>query len=97
MINTPVSYDDSENVLYPYPQVEDANGSFIFECKDKQVAQELVKRINMHDDLMRALCGIQQMCIGDISMVYKLESETIGQLISAATGLTARELLEKCK
>ena len=47
--------------------------------------------------LLSCLYDIQQMCIGEIAMGYKLEAETIGQLISAATGLTAPELLEKCK
>lgn len=61
MIKTPVSYDDSENIFYPYPQVEDADGSFIFECKNKDVASEIVKRINMHDELVKSLdemCGV---------------------------------------
>ena len=83
MIKTPVSYDDSEGVLYPYPQVEDANGSFIFECKDKQVAQDIVKRINMHDELVAMLKDIALVDGGSICIRSKLAK--------------ARELLEKCK
>jgi hypothetical protein len=87
MIKTPVSYDDSENVFYPSPQVEDADGSFIFECKDKQVAQEIVKRINMHDDLVKSLQFLTGIVGGNFcqDMVIKRKYKE------------ARELLEKCK
>ena len=91
MIKTPVSYEDRFN------RIGDADGDIILYDVSDNIGYEIAERINMHDDLMRALCDIQQMCIGDIAMGYKLEAETIGQLISAATGLTAPELLEKCK
>ena len=81
MINTPVSYDGDS--LYPYPQVEDANGSFIFECKDKQVAQEIAKRINMHDELV--------LMLKDIALVDG------GSECIKSKRARARELLEKCK
>ena len=91
MIKTPVYYRiDSENMY-------DSKGGFIAHISKLDVATDMKNRINMHNKLMRALCDIQQMCIGDIAMGYKLEAETICQLISAATGLTAPELLEKCK
>ena len=91
MIKTPVYYrSDSENMY-------DRKGTFLAHISKLDVAADMQKRINMHDELMCALCDIQQMCIGEIAMGYKLEAETIGQLISAATGLTALELLEKCK
>ena len=91
MINYPVHYDEELGGIY------DMLCHFICDVSSKTNGNEIVKRINMHDDLMRVLCDIQQMCIGDIDMGYKLEAETIGQLISAATGLTAPELMEKCK
>lgn len=87
MIKTPVSYDDSENVFYPYPQVEDANGSFIFECKDKQVAQEIVKRINMHDDLIKSLLDMVEIVGGNFCQNMEIKRKY----------KEARELLEKCK
>lgn len=88
MIKTPVTRHDVFTSSFV-----DKFGSFL----DDKSLEEAAKRINMHNKLMRALCEIQQMCIGDIAMGYKLEAETIGQLISAATGLTAPELMEKCK
>lgn len=95
MVKTPLTYDDRHGVVY------DASGERIFETNmlltSGDDVNDLVKRINMHDELMRTLCDIQQMCIGDIAMGYKLEAETIGPMISAATGLTAPELVERCK
>jgi len=91
MIKTPVSYEDL------FSNIWDADGDIILYDVPDNIGCEIEKRINMHDELMRVLCDIQQMCIGDIAMGYKLEAETIGQLISAATGLTAPELMEKCK
>lgn len=91
MINTPVHYrDDSENMY-------DSKGGFIEHTPNHYLSADMQKRINMHNKLMCALCDIQQMCIGYITIGYILEAETIGQLISAATGLTAPELLENCK
>lgn len=84
MIKTPVSYDDSENVFYPYHQIEDANGSFIFECKDKSVAQEIVKRINMHDELVELLKESKYA----ISETYGIDSMFVGRVNNA---------LERCK
>ena len=86
MIKTPVSYDDSENVFYTYPQVEDANGSFIFECKDKQVAQDIVKRINMHNELVAAV----EMLIP--SFIHESYTEDDEKKI-----VYLYELLERCK
>ena len=91
MISYPVHYDEELGGIY------DKSCHFICDVSSKTNGNEIVKRINMHDELMRVLCDIQQMCIGDIAMGYKLEAETIGQLISEATGLTAPELMEQCK
>jgi len=55
MIKTPVSYSESVTVFYPYPQIDDVDGEFLFEVKDKESAKEIVKRINMHDELVNAL------------------------------------------
>lgn len=88
MINTPVSYDDSENVFYPYPQVEDANGSFIFECKDKRVAKEIVKRINMHDELVKRVKQLSALSDADMSAAAEWIESHVSEI---------DELLEKCK
>lgn len=50
--------------------------------------------------LREALRDIQNMCIGEIAMGYKLSAESIGQMITEATGMTNPELnklLEKTK
>ena len=53
MIKTPVSYD--ENELIYYPQIHDADGDYLFEAMDTDTAKEIVKRINMHDELVDEL------------------------------------------
>ena len=53
MIKTPVSYDESE--LIYYPQIHDADGDYLFEAMDTDTAKEIVKRINMHDELVDEL------------------------------------------
>jgi len=87
MIKTPVSYDETATVFYPYPQIDDADGEFLFEVKDKEAAKEIVKLINMHDELVRSLRGMVEI-VGsnfcqnmEIKRKYKI----------------ARELLERCK
>jgi hypothetical protein len=47
--------------------------------------------------LLEVLSNIQQACIGEIAMGYKLDAEYIGRSISKATGLTAPELLNKLR
>ena len=42
--------------------------------------------------LLSALCEISNMCIGDITMGYKLDANHIGELIYEATGKTNSEL-----
>jgi len=42
--------------------------------------------------LLQALSDISNMCIGDIAMGYKLDSQEIGKLIYIATSLTNEEL-----
>jgi len=34
MIKTPVIYDETATVFYPYPQISNADGEFLFECKE---------------------------------------------------------------
>ena len=57
MIKTPVSYD--ENELIYYPQIHDADGDYLFEAMDTDTAKEIVKRINMHDELVNALQDVK--------------------------------------
>ena len=42
--------------------------------------------------LREALTDISNMCVGEIAMGYKLDSQSIGQLIFEATGLTNPEM-----
>ncbi len=54
MIKTSVStYFDKD--VYPYPQIDDADSNFISECNKEDTAKEIVKRINMHDELVDEL------------------------------------------
>ena len=86
MIKTPVStYFDKD--VYPYPQIDDADSNFISECNKEDTAKEIVKRINMHDELVKSLRDMIEI-VGsnfcqnvEIKRKYKI----------------ARELLEKCK
>ena len=39
-----------------------------------------------------ALAAISNMCIGEITMGYKMEAEAIGELIYSATGMNNQEL-----
>lgn len=43
---------------------------------------------------LELLMEIQDMCIGEIAMGYKLDAEYIGAMISECTGMTAPELNE---
>ena len=52
---------------------------------------------NLEYKLLSCLFDIQQMCIGEIAMNYKLDAEYIGRMISETTGMNVRELKEKLK
>ena len=47
--------------------------------------------------LLSCLYDIQQMCIGEIAMNYKLDAEYIGRMISQTTEMTVIELEDKLK
>lgn len=65
------------------------------------VAQRLENECNTARDkilkLEEALCAISNMCIGDIAMSYRLDSDAIGWLIYEATGETNEQLNKRCK
>jgi len=46
----------------------------------------------MEDKYLAVLCEIQNMCIGEITMSYKLDAEHIGAMIADVTGMTNPEL-----
>ena len=52
---------------------------------------------NLEYKLLSCLFDIQQMCIGEIAMDYKLDAEYIGRMISETTGMNVRELEENLK
>ena len=52
---------------------------------------------NLEYKLLSCLFDIQQMCIGEIAMNYKLDAEYIGRMISQTTGMNVRELEENLK
>ena len=59
MIKTPVhastdGLDDDDNVIYE-KYVFDENGDFVCESDSPEFALEIVKRINLHDELVKSL------------------------------------------
>jgi hypothetical protein len=77
MIKTPVYYrSDSENMY-------DRKGCFLAHISKLDVATEMQKRINMHDELVAMLKDIALVDGGSICIRSKIAK--------------ARELLEKCK
>ena len=85
MIKTPVSYD--ENELIYYPQIHDADGDYLFEAMDTDTAKEIVKRINMHDELVSALLDMVEIVGGNFCQNMEVKRKY----------KIARELLERCK
>ena len=84
MIKTPVSYD--ENELIYYPQIHDVDGDYLFEAMDTDTAKEIVKRINMHDELVKSL--------RDMFELAGMANYNAGW---SERYLTAEKLLERCK
>lgn len=77
MINYPVHYDEELGGIY------DKLCHFICDVSSKTHGNEIVKRINMHDELVAMLKDIAFVDGGSICIRSKLAK--------------ARELLEKCK
>jgi len=48
-------------------------------------------------DLMRALASISNMCVGEITMGYKLDANAVGEMIYKATGMNNFELHDHAK
>lgn len=61
----------------------------------EQQQEDLEQLRKERDELLRELCDIQGMCIGEITMGYKLDADSVGCGISKATGMTHPELLAK--
>lgn len=85
MIKTPVSYD--ENELIYYPQIHDADGDYLFEAMDTDTAKEIVKRINMHYELVKSLRDMIEIVGGNFCQNMEIKRKY----------KIARELLERCK
>ena len=45
--------------------------------------------------LLSVLSEISSMCVGELAIGYKLDAQTIGQMIYEATGLTQPELFKQ--
>ena len=85
MIKTPVStYFDKD--VYPYPQIDDADSNFISECNKEDTAKEIVKRINMHNELVKSL--------RDMFELAGMANYNAGW---SERYLAAEKLLERCK
>lgn len=48
--------------------------------------------IAQRNEFLELLYDIQQMCIGEIAMGYKIDAENLGEYISSKTGMTVPEL-----
>lgn len=53
------------------------------------VEREIIKR---NEAIVRTLTDISNMCIGEIAMGYSLDSQSIGEMIHKATGMTNPQL-----
>jgi hypothetical protein len=63
---------------------------------DKEYYERRCKELEAHVERLRGtLTEISNMCIGEIAMGYRLDAESIGQLIYEATGKTNPELNSK--
>ena len=49
------------------------------------------------NDLLCVLAEISSMCVGEITMGYKLDAHAIGEMIYNATGMTSPELRQYIK
>ena len=59
-------------------------------CDDEQARSGL-------SDLLCVLADISGMCVGEIAMGYRLDAQSIGEMIYEATGMTQPELAEYAK
>ena len=67
----------------------------IFGKKEEVVIEDLECRNPVcATKMLICLSEISQMCIGEIAMGYKLDSQCIGEMIFEATGMTSTKLLD---
>lgn len=81
MINYPVHYDEELGGIY------DQKCHFICDVSSKAHSHEMVKRINMHDDLVKSLKDMTEIVGGNFCQNMEIKRKY----------KEARELLEKCK
>ena len=60
--------------------------------KGEQRTAFIVKAVQGHEALIAALAEISAMCVGELAMGYKLDAQSIGELIYRATGMTQPQL-----
>lgn len=56
--------------------------------------QAITARGSAEDGALSLLCEIQSMCMGEVTMGYRLDAHYIGQIITSFTGLSCPELRE---
>ena len=81
MINYPVHYDEELGGIY------DKSCHFICDVSSKANGYEMVKRINMHDELVKSLQDMTEIVGGNFCQNMEIKRKY----------KEARELLEKCK
>ena len=60
---------------------------YLFDVSEKRLGEEIVNRINMHDDLVSALCDMVEIVGGNFCQNMEIKRKY----------KIARELLERCK
>ena len=91
MINYPVHYDEELGGIY------DKSCHFICDVSSKTHGNEIVKRINMHDDLVAKLKECTNELSSCIRESNKFINEPDGDFFDYQTVHECYELLEKCK
>ena len=76
----------------------------IGEFRSVDQAKAAAHAINQHDalvamnaELIKMASDISQMCVGEITMGYKIDAQSIGEYISSVKGLNSEELVAKAK
>lgn len=95
MINTPVhvstELDDDDNQIYT-TEIFDADGDFICESAHIDLTDEILKRINLHDELVASLSEVNEF----VKWYYNKNGQRPPKALhEIATEIDS--LLEKCK
>ena len=63
----------------------------------RETEANLQRKDKIINKLLQELCDIQSACIGELTMGYKMDANSIGNKISETTEMTHPELVEHLK